>query len=156
MKSTSDSLERDLVDTVGSAFGTVWLVLPMWLGVISVAGFIPAWVADGRAEPDPTMLLAWIAELGMSAMTIVGLFPIVLHWWFLRSMLDGQGVGWNLWRSFVTQVLTGAVVLGFQGYSDDRLRLAVLGVVVALIAAGIFLVRRALWMKLEQELDIRV
>jgi hypothetical protein len=92
----------------------------------------------------------------MSAMTIVGLFPIVLHWWFLRSMLDGQGVGWNLWRSFVTQVLTGAVVLGFQGYSDDRLRLAVLGVVVALIAAGIFLVRRALWMKLEQELDIRV
>ena len=131
-------------------------MLPMWLGVVSIGGFIPAWVADGRAEPDSTMLLAWIAELGMSAMTIVGLLPIVLHWWFLRSMLDGQGVGWNLWRSFVTQVLTGTVVLGFQGYSDDRLRLAVLGVVVALIAAGIFLVRRTQLMRKEREMDIQM
>jgi hypothetical protein len=89
----------------------------------------------------------------MSAMTIVGLLPIVMHWWFLRSMLDGQGVGWNLWRSFVTQVLTGTVVLGFQGYSDDRLRLAVLGMVVVLIAAGIFLVRRALLMRMEREME---
>jgi len=155
MKSTSDSLGRDLVDTVGSAFGTVWLVLPLWLAAVSIGGFIPAWVIDWAGDPDSWFLM-WVVELGMSAMTIVGLFPILLHWWFLRSMLDGQGVGWNLWRSFVTQVLTGTVVLGFQGYSDDRLRLAVLGVVVALIAAGIFLVRRAQMMRMEREMDIRV
>ncbi len=152
MKSTSDSLGRDLVDTVGSAFGTVWLVLPAWLVVVSIGGFIPAWVADWSGDPDSWWLM-WVVELGMSAMTIVGLLPIVLHWWFLRSMLDGQGVGWNLWRSFVTQVLTGTVVLGFQGYSDDRLRLAVLGMVVVLIAAGIFLVRRALLMRMEREME---
>jgi hypothetical protein len=152
MKSTSDSLGRDLVDTVGSAFGTVWLVLPAWLVVVSIGGFIPAWVADWSGDPDSWWLM-WVVELGMSAMTIVGLLPIVMHWWFLRSMLDGQGVGWNLWRSFVTQVLTGTVVLGFQGYSDDRLRLAVLGMVVVLIAAGIFLVRRALLMRMEREME---
>jgi hypothetical protein len=45
------------------------------------------------------------------------------------------------------------VVLGFQGYSDDRLRLAVLGMVVVLIAAGIFLVRRALLMRMEREME---
>jgi len=152
MKSTSDSLGRDLVDTVGSAFGTVWLVLPAWLVVVSIGGFIPAWVADWSGDPDSWWLM-WVVELGMSAMTIAGLLPIVMHWWFLRSMLDGQGVGWNLWRSFVTQMLTGTVVLGFQGYSDDRLRLAVLGMVVVLIAAGIFLVRRALLMRMEREME---
>jgi hypothetical protein len=152
MKSTSDSLGRDLVDTVGSAFGTVWLVLPAWLVVVSIGGFIPAWVADWSGDPDSWWLM-WVVELGMSAMTIVGVLPIVMHWWFLRSMLDGQGVGWNLWRSFVTQMLTGTVVLGFQGYSDDRLRLAVLGMVVVLIAAGIFLVRRALLMRMEREME---
>lgn len=155
MKSTSDSLQRDLVDTLGSAFGTVWLVLPMWLFVVSIGGLIPAWVADWGGDPD-SWLLMWVVELGMSAMTIVGLFPIVLHWWFLRSMLDGGNVVWNLWRSFVTQVLTGAVVLGFQGYSDDQLRLGVLGMVVVAIAAGIFLVRRAHLMRMEREMDIRV
>ena len=155
MKSASDSLGRDLVDTVGSAFGTVWLVLPAWLVVVSIGGFIPAWVADWRGDPDSWWLM-WVVELGMSAMTIVGLFPIVLHWWFLRSMLDGAGVCWNLWRSFVTQVLTGTVVLGCQGYSDDRFRMVVLGMVVVVIAGVIFLVRRALLMRMEREMDIRV
>ncbi len=112
VKSASDSLERDLVDTVGSALGSVWLILPAWLVVVSIGGFIPAWVHEWSWDMDPTMLLMWIVELGMSALTIVGLLPILLHWWFLRSMLEGQDVVWNLWRSFVTQVLTGSVVLG--------------------------------------------
>lgn len=155
MKSASDSVERDLVDTVGSAFGTVWLVLPMWLGVVSVAGFIPAWVSDRPRDPDSWMLLMWVVELGMSAMTIVGLLPIVLHWWFLRSMLDGDGVGWNLWRSFVTQVLTGAVVLGIDSYGGFGLRMGILATVMAAIASLVFLVRRARLMKLEQEIDFR-
>ncbi len=152
MRSTSDSLERDLVETVGSAFGTVWLILPAWLVVVSIGGFIPAWVADWSGDPDSWWLM-WVVELGMSAMTIVGLFPIVLHWWFLRSMLDGQGVVWNLWRSFVTQALTGAVVLGFQGYSADQLRLGVLGMVVVAIAVLVFAIRRAQLVRMEREMD---
>lgn len=154
MKSTSESLERDLVDTVGAAFGTVWLILPTWLVVVSFGGFIPVWVADWSGDPDSWWLM-WIVELGMSAMTIVGLFPIVLHWWFLRSMLDGGGVGWNLWRSFVTQVLTGTVVLGFQGYSNDRLRLGVLGTVVVAIAVLAFVIRRAQLVRMEREMDVQ-
>lgn len=132
----------------------MWLILPTWLVVVSIGGFIPAWVTDWRGDPD-AWLLMWIVELGMSAMTIVGLLPIVLHWWFLRSMLDGQGVGWNLWRSFVTQVLTGTAVIGFQGYSDDQLRLGVLGMVVVAIAVLVFAIRRAQLVRMERELDIQ-
>jgi len=151
VKSASDSLERDLVDTVGSALGSVWLILPAWMVVVSIGGFIPAWVHEGSWDMDPTMLLMWILQLGMSALTIVGLLPVVFHWWFLRSMLEGQEVVWNLWRSFVTQVLTGSVFLGMYKYGEFETRMASLAAVMAVVAAVVSQVRVLLRRRWERD-----
>lgn len=134
--------------------GSVWLILPAWLVAVSIGGFIPAWVHEGSWDMDPTMLLMWIVELGMSALTIVGLLPILLHWWFLRSMLEGQGVVWNLWRSFVTQVLTGSVVLGMYQHREFETRMGILAGVMAGIAVVVFQIRWSLRQRLERELEV--
>ena len=136
---------------MGSAFGSLWLVLPAWLVVVSIGGLVPAWVHENDRDLDPSMLLMWIVELGMSALTIVGLVPIVLHWWFLRSMLDGQEVCWNLWRGFVTQVLTGSLVLGIELDGEMEPRMGVLATGMIAVAVVVFRVRRMRLKRLEGE-----
>ncbi len=58
---------------------------------------------------------------------------------------------WNLWRSFVTQVLTGSVVLGMYQYEEFETRMGILAGVMAGIAVVVFQVRSTLRKRLERE-----
>jgi hypothetical protein len=60
-------------------------------------------------------------------------------------------VVWNLWRSFVTQVLTGSVVLGMYQYEEFETRMGILAGVMAGIAVVVFQVRSTLRKRLERE-----
>lgn len=124
------------METAGLGVGRLWVVLPAWLLTQSIAGALVEGIHG--TDLDVAVFLGWLAQMALSAMTIVGLVPLVLQWWFLRTMLEGGSIPWNLWRGFVTQVITASLVVAWcgGGYREDRLGvLAVVGIVVAVLAS---------------------